>query len=87
MRKKYLLGVTNNDELAFGEFEVTERNGYPEFTASFNTVFPITEDDVDAEEYYENLVEELDDSWVLEQLKIYDCPYTEIGRASCRERV
>ena len=41
MRKKYLLGVNNNGELVFGEFKVTERNGYPEFTASFNTVFPI----------------------------------------------
>jgi len=83
-RKKYLLGVNNYDKLVFGEFEVTERNGYPEFSASFSTVFPITEDDVDAEEYYkslveevdaeeyyENLVEEMDDSWVLEQLKFY----------------
>lgn len=78
MRKKYLLGVTNNGELVFGEFKVTKRNGYPEFTASFNTVFPITEDEVDAEEYYENLIEGADDSWVLERLKIYDCPYTEL---------
>lgn len=76
--KKYLLGVNNYNELVFGEFKITERNGYPEFTASFDTVFPITEADVDAEEYYENLVEEMDDSWVLEQLKFYDCPYTEL---------
>lgn len=77
-RNKYLLGVSKYNELVFGEFEVTERNGYPEFTASFYTVFPITEDDVDAEDYYENLVEEMDDSWVLEQLKFYDCPYSEL---------
>lgn len=84
-RKKYLLGVTNNDELAFGEFKVTERNGYPEFTASFFTVFTITEDDVDADEYYENLVEEMDDSWVLEQLKFYDCPYSELPERLARD--
>jgi hypothetical protein len=74
-RKKYLLGVNNYDELVFGEFEVTERNGYPEFTASFNTVFPITEDDVDVDEYFENLIEEMDDSWVLKQLKFYNCSF------------
>ena len=78
MRKKYLLGVSSNGELVFGEFKVTERNGYPEFTAVFDTVFPITEEEVDAYEYYENLVEEMDDSWVLEQLKIYSCLYTEL---------
>ena len=71
-RNKYLLGVNNYGELVFGEFEVTERNGYPEFLASFFTVFPITEADVDAEEYYEILVEGMDDSWV------YDCSYSEL---------
>jgi hypothetical protein len=70
MRNKYLLGVTNNDELVFGEFEVTERNGYPEFSASFFTVFTITEAEVNAEEYYESLVEEMDDSSVYD---IRDC--------------
>lgn len=84
-RNKYLLGVNNYGELVFGKFEVTERNGYPEFTVSFFTVFPITEADVDAEEYYENLVEEMDDSWVLEQLKFYDCPYTELPDKLARD--
>ena len=29
---KYLLGATTDKELVFGEFKVTTRNGYPEFT-------------------------------------------------------
>lgn len=37
---KVLLGVDRNQELVFGEFGITYRNGYPEFFASFDTVRP-----------------------------------------------
>ena len=40
MRHKFLLGATVNNELVFGEFEIREWNGYPEFSASFSTVIP-----------------------------------------------
>ena len=76
---KYLLGTTTDKELVFGEFKVTTRNGYPEFTACFDTVKPFKKDDIDAEEYYENLIDEMDDTWVLEQLKCYDCQYSELA--------
>lgn len=33
MRKKVLLGVDVNNEIVFGEMEITHRNGYPEFSA------------------------------------------------------
>lgn len=35
MRKKFLLGV-NENKILIGEIEITERNGYKEFTASFD---------------------------------------------------
>lgn len=56
MRRKYLLGATTDREIVFGEFEVTTRNGYPEFTASFDTVRPFNDDDVDLTDYFENFV-------------------------------
>lgn len=56
MRRKYLLGVTVDREIVFGEFEITHHNGYPEFTASFNTVRPFKCDDVDLVEYFENFI-------------------------------
>ena len=61
---KYLLGTTTDKELVFGEFKVTTRNGYPEFTAYFDTVKPFKKDDIDAKEYYENLIDEMDDTRV-----------------------
>lgn len=52
MRKKVLLGVDKNKEIVFGEYEVTYRNGFPEFAASFDTVRPFNGDDVNLEDYF-----------------------------------
>jgi hypothetical protein len=52
MRRKYLLGATTDREIVFGEFEITTRNGYPEFSASFDTVRPFDGDDYNLEEYF-----------------------------------
>jgi hypothetical protein len=61
MEYKYLLGATNDGEIVFGEFGISNRNGCPEFTASFEKVQPFSENDADdAEEYYENLIDEMD---------------------------
>lgn len=54
MKKKVLLGATKEKEIAFGEFEVTTRNGYPEFTACFETVRPFKGNDIDLESYFED---------------------------------
>ena len=51
MRNKYLLGANRDNELVFGEFEITYRNGYAEFTASFNTVRPFNGENFDLEEF------------------------------------
>ena len=47
-KTRYLLGATEDLEIVFGEFGVTTRNGYTQFTASFDCVRPFTADEVDA---------------------------------------
>lgn len=76
MSEKYLLGATKDNELVFGEFGVTTRNGYPEFTASFCTVRPFPASEVDAYSYYENLVEDggvYDDAQLYHFCKKWNC--------------
>ena len=73
MRDKYLLGSNVDNEIVFGEFEVTRRNGYPEFTASFCTVRPFNGEDFDMENYYENWCEDMDAQSLVDLLKRYDC--------------
>ena len=64
MRRKFLLGVTKDDELAFGEIEIfehdTPRKG--EFTASFFTVRPFNSSEEDFEQYCEDYIEGFDDA-------------------------
>ena len=59
MRRKYLLGATEDREIVFGEFEITTRNNYPEFTASFDTVMPFKGSDVDLTDYFEELIDSI----------------------------
>lgn len=71
MRKTILLGV-NGSQIYTGEFKVTTRNGYKEFTASFNIGWAFdTEEDLEtrAENYFEDLWECSDDSFKLNMLK------------------
>ena len=70
MRKTILLGV-NGDTIYTGEFEVTTRNGYKEFTASFNVGFAFDVNNIDdrAEDYFEELWNNSDDEKKLELLQ------------------
>ena len=70
MRKTILLGV-NNNTIYTGEFEVTTRNGYKEFTASFNIgwAFDVNNIDDRAEDYFEELWNNSDDERKLEMLQ------------------
>ena len=76
---KYLLGATKDKEIVFAKLEITTRNGYSEFTASFDTVKPFTAGEVDIKDYYENLIDEMDDKWLVQTLKQYDCPFSELA--------
>ena len=70
MKRTILLGV-NNNTIYTGEFEVTTRNGYKEFTASFNIgwAFDVNNIDDSAENYFEELWECSDDERKLELLQ------------------
>lgn len=73
MRNKYLLGATADNELVFGEFGITHRNGYAEFTASFNTVRPFNGESVDMSEYFENFMEQMDKATLYGMCYDRDC--------------
>ena len=54
LRKKILLGINKEEnKIYFGEIEITTRNNYKEFTASFDVGEAFLIDDID-EEYVEN---------------------------------
>ena len=83
MRKTILLGV-NGSQIYTGEFEVTTRNGYKEFTASFNVGQAFdTEEDLEtrAENYFEDLWECSDNSSKLDMLEDGD-----INREEAKEK-
>lgn len=75
MRKKVLLGATKDKEIVFGEFELTHRNGYPEFTASFDTVRPFREREINLEDYFEDYADPrvMGAEWIIEQCNRFDC--------------
>jgi hypothetical protein len=79
MREKYLLGVNNNNELVFGEFEVTHRNGYAQFSASFSTVRPFNGDDYDLTEYYESYIWGEDKATLYDLCENFDCRPSELA--------
>ena len=85
MREKFLLGANVNNELVFGEFEITNRNGYTEFTASFDTVIPFNAEDYDLEEYYEGWVDGLDKEYLYDLCVQYDCRPSKLAEELANE--
>lgn len=61
---KFLLGATKDKKLVFGEFEITTRNNFQEFIASFDIVTPFDGDNFDLETYFEDWVEDLDKEYL-----------------------
>lgn len=56
IRKNFLLGVNKEEnKIYFGEIEVTTRNGYKEFTASFDVGEAFDIDDIDLQEQCQDL--------------------------------
>lgn len=87
MKRKVLLGATVNKEIAFGEFEITERNGYPEFTVCFETVRPIKGKDIDLEDYFEEYADPrcMDAEWILNKCNEYNCSPQDLPRHLAHE--
>lgn len=80
MSKKYLLGINNDNEVVFGEFGITTRNGYNEFTACFDTVAPFEVEESDGIEYMEDLLEDCyDDGGKYRLCAQYDCTPSELA--------
>ena len=81
MKRTILLGV-NSNTIYTGEFEVTNRNGYKEFTASFNVGWAFDVDNIDdsAEQYFEELWNNSDDEKKLELLQDGDITREEAKR-------
>lgn len=82
MRNKILLGVNNANEIVFADVEITTRNGYEEFTASFEMVVPFggTSEEIQDKiyEYYDGFVWGIDDAWKYQLCEQYDCKPSEL---------
>lgn len=74
-----LLGATKDNELVFANFGITNRNGYPEFTASFNTVHPFDGDGIDLVDYWDNYIEECGAGELRNYLNDYNCRLSELA--------
>lgn len=80
MREKFLLGATVDNELVFGKFEITNRNGYPEFTASFDTVRPFNGENFDMEYYFEEWIEGFGKEELYDMCVRFDCRPSELPK-------
>lgn len=74
-----LLGATKDNELVFAEFGVDNRNGYDEFTASFDTVRPFDGNSVDLVEYWEDYITDADADTLRHMLGAYDCTISDLA--------
>ena len=80
MRRKVLLGITKEKDIVFCEAEITYRNGYREFSASFDVVTPFKNVESDGIEYYEELLSNCyDDSQKYNLCEKYDCTPFELA--------
>ena len=71
----------------FGEFEITHRNGYPQFSASFDCVRPFREEDCEgAIDYYDRLIDECYDAEEKCNLyEMYNCRPSELAELLARD--
>lgn len=78
-REKYLLGATKDNELVFGQFDINVRNGYRQFTASFNTVRPFNGENFDLEDYFEGWKDEFGKDELYDMCERFDCKPSELA--------
>lgn len=84
MREKmFLLGATENKELVFCEFGVIQRNGHFEFSASFYTVMPFS--NFDMEEYFEDYIESVEKTYLYDWCVKFDCRPSELAECLADE--
>lgn len=78
-----LIGATKYYEIVFCEFEIRpsyDGDGYKFYANSF-TVEPTRVDDVDIEDYYDNLVDDMmcDGKWLWDMCDRYDCKPSDLA--------
>lgn len=83
-QNKMLIGVNNSNELVFAEWKVTYRNGYPEFTASFDTVAPFQYDEETALERIESSIDCWDGESKFDFCERHDCKPSEMAELILR---
>lgn len=81
MRENFLLGATKDNELVFGEFEITTRNGYPEFSACFYAVSPFNGDEINIEKYYSDVEFVYGKESCYDLCKQYECSPQDLPQA------
>lgn len=82
MTKKYLIGATKENDIVFAEFGITTRNGYNEFTASFETVRPFIGTNYDLAEYFEDMIDScFDDAEKYRLCEQYNCRPSKLAKS------
>ena len=72
--KKILLGTTKDNNIVFGNYEIRTWNGYPEFSASFDSVTPFTPDEDEIQERLQDFVDScMDNDSLIEWCNEYRC--------------
>lgn len=72
--KRILLGTTKDKEIVLGNFELRTWNGYPEFSASFDSVTPFTPDEDEIQERLQDFVDScMDNDSLIEWCNEYRC--------------
>ena len=85
MKRKILLGATEDGTIVFANVEIRERNG--EFSASFDEVRPVEVTDEYLRERVEGMLEIMDALSTLEMLEAYDCRPSELVDYYMRDRL
>lgn len=75
---KYLLGSTKDNDLVFGQFEITNQRGGAEFSAMFDVVRPFRGSSIDATEIWEDRLYYYDNDWKYQLCDEFDCSPSEL---------
>lgn len=72
--KRILLGTTKDNMIVFGNYEMRTWNGYPEFSASFDSVYPFKIDEDEIQGRLNALVDyDLPNETIIEWCNEYKC--------------
>ena len=80
MRIKRLLGISENNDILFGEFEIRERDDKKTFSASFDVVTPFEVVESDGIEYMREILEDCyDEASKYRLCENFDCTPSELA--------